>query len=683
MKKIILAFFILNFYFINLFAQWKSLGPFGGNINCLTTSGKNVFASTQYNGLFFSSDNGANWKTVNNPSLGKDLITGLTSVGSNIFASTRFSGIFLSTDNGNSWTAVNNGLYLGISIASIFALTSFGNNIYAGSQDGIYLSNNNGANWIKILSGSWVISLAASDSVVIAGTSDHGIFLSTNFGNTWNGFNNGLWNPSYAIQSVAILGTNLFAGNTSHTFIANINGANWTQINNGLPPFTHVNTFLAFESRIIAGTNLNIHLNNGVFLFNNNDSTWNLLGLANTKVNSLACSGNNLYAGTSEGFFLSNDSGNTWTSFNNGLTDIRVNTFTSIGQNIFIGTDHHGIFKSSDNGDSWQSINNGYPNLTYSRSLHVFENYIFISNDSGTFLSNDLGNSWSKSFSKTSYSFANSDSIIFTTNNLGVYNSSDTGKNWFPTKMQGLLYPNYVAQLATLRKNIFVTVLYGDVYKSIDNGNNWIVSDTNFKVNDGVRCFTLVGNNIFAGTEKTGLILSADSGTTWKIIDTQRTKITALVASGQDIYCRATGGIFLSKDSAKSWTNENLGLGDTLVLSLNISGNYLFAGTNSGIWRRALSEMDEIKKIPKEEKTTIQIFPNPFSTIATLKISPEIKLQNAEIKIYDVLGREVMELRMQNSECRIERGNLANGIYFYKIISGKEPIANGKLVIQN
>lgn len=87
-----------------------------------------------------------------------------------------------------------------------------------------------------------------------------------------------------------------------------------------------------------------------------------------------------------------------------------------------------------------------------------------------------------------------------------------------------------------------------------------------------------------------------------------------------------------------------------------------------------------------EEKTfenKIKIFPNPFTTTATIKISPEIKLQNAEIKIYDVLGRVVFQSEIKNPQSEIHKGNLPNGIYFYQLKNKNEILANGKMVVND
>lgn len=77
----------------------------------------------------------------------------------------------------------------------------------------------------------------------------------------------------------------------------------------------------------------------------------------------------------------------------------------------------------------------------------------------------------------------------------------------------------------------------------------------------------------------------------------------------------------------------------------------------------------------------IQIYPNPYSysTIITTKI----ELKNAEIAIYDVLGQKIKEEKnIFGQKITIDRDNLIDGIYFYKLKQNNEIIATGKIIAE-
>jgi photosystem II stability/assembly factor-like uncharacterized protein len=70
--------------------------------NVIAIDGSNIFAGTEKNGVFRSTDNGNSWISVNY-GLTNYNIRALAICGSTIFAATYDCGIFQSTDNGDSW----------------------------------------------------------------------------------------------------------------------------------------------------------------------------------------------------------------------------------------------------------------------------------------------------------------------------------------------------------------------------------------------------------------------------------------------------------------------------------------------------------------------------------------------------------------------------------------------------
>ena len=89
-----------------------------------------------------------------------------------------------------------------------------------------------------------------------------------------------------------------------------------------------------------------------------------------------------------------------------------------------------------------------------------------------------------------------------------------------------------------------------------------------------------------------------------------------------------------------------------------------------------------IKEI--ENSNSVIISPNPFSTSATVTItSPLERGKGCVFVMYDLLGREVYKSAITNSQTAIKRGNLPEGMYFYKVTNSQEIIGTGKLVISH
>ena len=77
------------------------------------------------------------------------------------------------------------------------------------------------------------------------------------------------------------------------------------------------------------------------------------------------------------------------------------------------------------------------------------------------------------------------------------------------------------------------------------------------------------------------------------------------------------------------------------------------------------------------------LYPNPFADVATLRVSKDVKLVNAELHIFDMIGKEVKNMNnISSNEIRIDRKGLSGGVYFYKLLNGGKEVASGKLIVK-
>ena len=343
MKKLyILIIALFTFNVAN--AQWQ-LTSLNEYVKCLAVSGTNIFAGKS-NGVFLSNNNGASWTAVNN-GLTNTLVYSIAVSGTDIFAGTQINGIFLSSNNGTSWTAVNTGIPINIRINSIVVQ---GSNIFAASIDsGVFLSTNNGASWAAVnngLTNLHVNTLAVSGSNIYAGTNT-ALFLSSNNGTSWMAMNNG--SPNTCIYSIAASGSTIFLGTLIGLFQSNNNGNSWMSVNNG---FQDISTYLAISGANIFASTLSspFHTGSDIFLSTNNGTSWT-----------------NVYA---------------------GITNAQINCFTFCGLNVFVG---------AENCNDWIGINpgNGVWKRPLSEMLGIsetstYQNFIIYPNPTTNILTIDL-----------------------------------------------------------------------------------------------------------------------------------------------------------------------------------------------------------------------------------------------------------------------------------------------------
>lgn len=128
---------------------------------------------------------------------------------------------------------------------------------------------------------------------------------------------------------------------------------------------------------------------------------------------------------------------------------------------------------------------------------------------------------------------------------------------------------------------------------------------------------------------------------------------------------------------------DSITLNDTIIQGGNIkigdstfttAGTYMVTMKNSdncdSIITLNLTVLTGIQSSMSNSQFAVSIFPNPFSNTATLRITnfAELRITNAELRIYNLLGQEVHPAIIRNSDSFvISRSNLVAGIYFYQL----------------
>jgi hypothetical protein len=82
----------------------------------------------------------------------------------------------------------------------------------------------------------------------------------------------------------------------------------------------------------------------------------------------------------------------------------------------------------------------------------------------------------------------------------------------------------------------------------------------------------------------------------------------------------------------------------------------------------------------EDANEVVTIYPNPFTTHTTFMINNPAQIINCAVRIYNVLGEEVMNMAITQQSTNLETSNLPSGIYFYQFISSNKLIQSGKLI---
>ena len=108
--------------------------------------------------------------------------------------------------------------------------------------------------------------------------------------------------------------------------------------------------------------------------------------------------------------------------------------------------------------------------------------------------------------------------------------------------------------------------------------------------------------------------------------------------------------------------------------------------SNTWIGDRSTLGIDGDGGIIPYEFALFNNYPNPFNPITTIKFSiPET--QQVTLKIYNLMGREVVtlidqELHAGYHTTKWNAGSMASGVYFYRLISGKESLKQKMILLK-
>jgi len=163
---------------------------------------------TSSGGVCISTDNGANWSSINSE-LTNMAVQALAVSGSFLFAGTAGSGVFRKDNNDTNWIAVNSGL----TNMNILSFVVSGAYLFAGTAGGAFRSSDSGQHWIQVCSGltnTDIHSFVVSGSNLYIGTDGGGVFLSSDNGATWLSANSGL--TFMQANAFAVSQTDIFVG---------------------------------------------------------------------------------------------------------------------------------------------------------------------------------------------------------------------------------------------------------------------------------------------------------------------------------------------------------------------------------------------------------------------------------------------------------------------------------------
>ncbi|MCP4442989.1 MAG: T9SS type A sorting domain-containing protein [Aureispira sp.] len=91
--------------------------------------------------------------------------------------------------------------------------------------------------------------------------------------------------------------------------------------------------------------------------------------------------------------------------------------------------------------------------------------------------------------------------------------------------------------------------------------------------------------------------------------------------------------------------------------------------------------LTDVEEAEKEEEVAIKVIPNPFQTEATIKVEGK-DYQNLELKVYDTMGRQVVQSSSTNNQFQVYKKDLSTGIFIFQVLSDGQLLRAGKIIVR-
>ena len=92
-----------------------------------------------------------------------------------------------------------------------------------------------------------------------------------------------------------------------------------------------------------------------------------------------------------------------------------------------------------------------------------------------------------------------------------------------------------------------------------------------------------------------------------------------------------------------------------------------------------------VNELASNANTVSDAFPNPATSVVSVKYNVNTDTGKSYIALYNVLGNELKQIALttKQGETKINTDELDNGIYFYSLITDHKIVATKKLVVSH
>ena len=589
-------------------ARPSALGPFGGEVHALVSSGDGslVFAGT-HAGVFRSRDGARTWESARS-GLPAAPVRGLTlsEDARSLFAATD-TGFFRSDDAGESWRGM--AAYGGPSLPARVAVDrGHPARVYVGTRGGgVMRSEDGGLTFLRTLLGSGDVRALAVDpnNHAVWAATERGLYRSADRGATWITVT-GV--PGTVLALTADSRGRLFAATAGDgLFASSDGGASWRATRLERAYVTDVAVGERPGGPILAASP------DGVFSSPDGGVSWKLARVG--PIESLAVLGAEGWAaGGARGVLRAPAGGKGWSESNAGLAASAVFSLAtwsrSGSESALVAGTARGLFGSGEHG-AWKRL----PGTPEGVEFYSVASASALRNSEGSTpdllvgSSGEIGRSfglegsWSWLPAPAVFGFSvdpGRPGRAFAATRGAALRSEDGGLTW-EASAEGLnrTFPFQLAVVPASPSTIYAATAGNGVYRSTNGGRAWKPHGVELS-RTIVRCLVHVAgtpDRLYAGTDR-GVFIMPAGEKVWSPLfgGVPRSPVYALLAdpeSPRTLFAGTGEGLFFTRDAGATWMPIGAGTVAAPVTSLVLdrARRQLYAGTlGAGVFAVGLPE---------------------------------------------------------------------------------------------
>ena len=631
------------------------------HVNCIGAQGTVLYAGT-IDGVFRTTNLGDSWIPANDGMRGREIFT-VGFSGTDVIAGTDYIGPLRSVSQGRTWFSIGD-TSMNMNRMDVSCVAAFGNVIILGScalprgngHSGIWITKDNAITWSTAKPVSMIWALTVRDSVIIAAVDEDGLWGSADTGRTWQRKDSTRLRSRVTCLSVASdSARSILAGTLDgHVYRSIDDGEQWEDVGT-----THLGRWVTSVAMLKDGTVLAAMYDAGVFRCDprigrlvESNAGLKYVDVSHVVVSTLRqWSGiQNVYIGTNgTGLFGSVNRGDTWKS-KSGFSSNEVTALAAEPQALYTAVADSGLYFSGVNDFTWTIINQGLPEKNVGALVVLPAG----SNHAGA--------------------------VLAGTRSHGVVRSANHGGSWDAVPVGS--FPVEASSIAVLKNTLFLGLrsLTGDsisIHLSTDGGDSWTQQYADAPATGSIRGFAADWPVVTAITGSGGYLISSDSGRTWvqSVPSVTGRTFLSLDAYRWNFYVGTDSGIYVISRYGGVWVPINDGLPAKRISALGVEDEFLYVGTEQGVWRRPLLQVTGADTPAQPSVVVVeQNYPDPVTSYTTIPVRLA-RREFLSLKIYDALGRTVATLASEErpagpSLFRWNAAGLPAGTYFYRFQAG-------------